>query len=80
KVNKYPTDYFFYLSGCGRNHIMAVNSTGSGYAVCHHGILSFLANGLFLVSMVRATRLIGNASDQGKLFGFLESGRGIAVR
>lgn len=42
------------------------------------GILSFLANGLFLVSMVRATRLIGNASDQGKLFGFLESGRGIA--
>ncbi|HFZ7328401.1 TPA: nitrate/nitrite transporter, partial [Salmonella enterica subsp. enterica serovar Waycross] len=42
------------------------------------GILSFLANGLFLVSMVRAPRLIGNASDQGKLFGFLESGRGIA--
>ena len=29
------------------------------------GILSFLANGLFLVSMVRATRLIGNASDRG---------------
>ena len=42
------------------------------------GILSTFANGFFLVSMVRATRLIGDAESQGKMFGFLESGRGIA--
>lgn len=42
------------------------------------GVISFLANGFFLVSMVRATRLIGESKDQGKMFGFLESGRGIA--
>ena len=41
-------------------------------------ILSFTANGFFLVSMVRAVRLVGSSDDQGKLFGFLESGRGIA--
>ena len=40
-------------------------------------ILSFFANGFFLVSMVRATRLIGDSESQGKMFGFLESGRGI---
>ncbi len=41
-------------------------------------ILSFTANGFFLVSMVRAVRLVGDSGDQGKLFGFLESGRGVA--
>ena len=41
-------------------------------------ILSFTANGFFLVSMVKAVRLVGSGDDQGKLFGFLESGRGIA--
>ena len=41
-------------------------------------ILSLTANGFFLVSMVRAVRLVGSSDDQGKLFGFLESGRGVA--
>ena len=42
------------------------------------GCMSFVGNGLFLVSMTKIARLIASDNEQGRYFGFLESGRGIA--
>ena len=42
------------------------------------GCMSFVGNGLFLVSMTKIARLIAADNEQGRYFGFLESGRGIA--
>nr|WP_238535029.1 MFS transporter [Salmonella enterica] len=42
------------------------------------GFMSFVGNGLFLVSMTKIARLLASDNEQGRYFGFLESGRGIA--
>lgn len=42
------------------------------------GLMSFVGNGLFLVSMAKMARLLAGRDQQGRFFGFLESGRGIA--
>ncbi|MEZ9648544.1 MFS transporter [Vibrio sp. 10N.261.52.C2] len=42
------------------------------------GLMSFVGNGLFLVSMTKIARLLASDNQQGRYFGFLESGRGIA--
>ena len=42
------------------------------------GGMSFVGNGLFLVSMAKIARLLASDNEQGRYFGFLESGRGIA--
>ena len=42
------------------------------------GLMSFVANGLFLVSLTKIARLIASDNEQARYFGMLESGRGIA--
>lgn len=41
------------------------------------GLLSFFAEVLFWPVLLKTVRLLGNSSEQGRLFGFLEAGRGV---
>ena len=42
------------------------------------GLMSFVGNGIFLVSMTKIVRLIADDKEQGSFFGILESGRGVS--
>lgn len=55
-------------------------STFPGYtgAVILHGFWGLSAVVIFWAAAIKATRSLGNSSEQGRLFGFLEGGRGIA--
>lgn len=78
KINN--TRLVITLTFMGVGVVTLWQSTAPGLATQYViiGLLSFLANDFFLVSMVKAVRLVGDSNDQGKLFGFLESGRGVA--
>ncbi|MZD09186.1 MFS transporter [Streptomyces sp. SID5785] len=65
------------LSGTGVLDLYLAQAPGYGGTLVAHVLMAVMGMGLYWPALVKAIGMLGDASEQGRLFGFLEGMRGV---